>query len=240
MDAALWDAIAKVERRHWWFRGRRELVASVLGAHLRQGARILDVGCGTGFVLERLLDEYDAWGLEPDPGVRARAGERVRGRILAGSTEDTGAVGTRRFDAILLLDVLEHLDDDVAALTAVAPLLDRGGIVLATVPAYPALWSSHDVRNAHRRRYTKPALRRTLAGAGFAVDLLSHINARLFPMAMLHRLGAGTLGRRTDRELAVPPHPINELFTRLFAGEARGVRRGYPFGLSLIAVAHRA
>ena len=66
MDSSLWDAIAKVERRHWWFRGRREVVARVLEQQLSAGASVLDVGCGTGFVLERLAERYDVTGLEPD------------------------------------------------------------------------------------------------------------------------------------------------------------------------------
>ena len=239
MDAALWDAIARVERQHWWFRGRRELVARVLDNRLVPGARVLDVGCGTGFVLERLLDRYDGWGLEPDAGVRARAGDPASKRILPGSTDDVGAVAGQRFDAILLLDVLEHLDEHVPALAGLATLLSRGGIVLATVPAYPALWSSHDTRNAHRRRYTRGTLQDTIARAGFVAELVTHINARLFPLAMVDRLIAGTFGGGTDRELAVPPRPLNEAFAKLFAGEARRVRRrrGYPFGLSLLAVA---
>src|SRR5688500_1992868 len=104
MDSALWDAIAKVERRHWWFRGRRELVARVLRTQVPRGARILDMGCGTGFVLERLVAEFDAHGLEPDAAVRARASADIAPRIRAGSTDDLSAIADEEFDAVLLLD----------------------------------------------------------------------------------------------------------------------------------------
>ncbi|HEU4828763.1 MAG TPA: methyltransferase domain-containing protein, partial [Gemmatimonadales bacterium] len=104
MDSSLWDAIERVERRHWWFRGRRELVTAILRSRLTEGVRVLDVGCGTGFVLERLLDHFDAWGLEPDPSVRARASERAAPRIRAGSTFDLAGVERGSFDAVLLLD----------------------------------------------------------------------------------------------------------------------------------------
>src|SRR5688572_11819172 len=151
MDPALWDAIARVERRHWWFRGRRELVASALRARLPRGARILDIGCGTGFVLERLLDDFDALGLEPDAEVRARASARAAPHLRPGSTDDMSSLAGETFDAVLLLDVLEHVDDDVSALRSARAAVGPRGLVLVTVPAYPSLWSSHDVRNAHRR-----------------------------------------------------------------------------------------
>jgi SAM-dependent methyltransferase len=239
VDSSLWDAIARVERRHWWFRGRRELVVSVLRGRLPDGARVLDVGCGTGFVLERLLDHFDATGLEPDASVRSRALEPARSRMRAGSTGDLAAVEPASFDAVLLLDVLEHLDNDADALRAVRPLLRPGGFVLLTVPAMPWLWSSHDVRNEHRRRYTRRNLEQLLRQSGFSPIVLTHVNARLFPLALVHRAATAAFGTRTDRELSVPPRAVNELFTRLFAGEGRRARRGrsYGAGLSLLGLA---
>lgn len=239
MDSSLWDAIERVERRHWWFRGRRELVTRLLRSRVSDGARVLDVGCGTGFVLERLLDHFDAWGLEPDASVRARASERAAPRIRAGSTTDFSAVAGEPFDAVLLLDVLEHLDDDAEGLRAVLPLVRPGGVVLLTVPAMPWLWSSHDVLNEHRRRYTRRTLGSLVHGAGLSPLVLSYANARLFPLALVHRGVLSALGRRTDRELEIPPPAVNRLFERVFAGEAEGTARGYPFGLSLVAMAER-
>ena len=238
MDSSLWDAIEKVERRHWWFRGRRDLVASVLGSRLGPGSRVLDVGCGTGFVLERLAQDFDAWGLEPEASVRARARPEIRSRILSGSTDDLTAVESNSFDAVTLLDVLEHIDDDRAALRNVLPALRPGGFVLATVPAFPSLWSSHDELNQHRRRYSRRTFRTLLDDAGLAPSVVTFVNARLFPLAMVHRALARVVGGGSSaRELSVPPARLNELFARLFAGEADAVGRGYPFGLSLLGVA---
>ena len=235
MDSTLWDAIEKVERQHWWFRGRRELVTSVVRERLPVGAKVLDVGCGTGFVLERLLEVFDAWGVEPDVSVRERATQFAKPRILSGSTEDLSLVEANSFDAVLLLDVLEHVAHDTEALRSAATLLRPGGSVLITVPAFPFLWSSHDVRNQHRRRYTRASLRSTIRDAGLRPTLLTFVNARLFPLAMAHRIVLTAFGRRTDRELDLPPRYINDLFMRIFSGEAQQASRGYPFGLSLIA-----
>jgi 2-polyprenyl-3-methyl-5-hydroxy-6-metoxy-1,4-benzoquinol methylase len=234
MDEALWDAIAKVERKHWWFAGRREVVARMLERRLPTGASVLDVGCGTGFVVERLARRFDACGLEPDAGVRARATPDIASRILPGSTDDLSALGGRQFDAVTLLDVIEHVDDDAGALHAVVAALRPGGIVLVTAPACPWLWSAHDVMNEHRRRYTRASLRDALARAGLQPMHLSYFNSRLFPLALAHRVGHR---RDTTGALRLPPGPVNRAFRALFAGKATGVERGYPFGLSLVTVA---
>lgn len=234
MDESLWDAIARVERRHWWFAGRREIVARVLERRLAPGAAVLDVGCGTGFVLERLVRSFDAWGVEPDAGVRARTADAVRARVLPGSSDDLSGLGGRRFNAVLLLDVIEHVDDDAAALRGAAQALLPGGLLLATVPAHPWLWSRHDELNAHRRRYTRATLRRALERAGLRPLHLSHFNTRLFPLALAHRV----IHRRdTSPGLEVPPGALNRAFGSVFAGEAAAIERGYPFGLSLLALA---
>ena len=158
-------------------------------------------------------------------------------RILPGSTSDLAAVRDRRFAAVTLLDVLEHVEDDVEALRSLLPLLEPRGVVLMTVPALPLLWSSHDERNGHRRRYTRRSLSRLIAAAGMAPLTLSYVNARLFPFALATRLLSRLTGNSSNRELAVPPDPVNRLFETVFAGESRRVSRGYPVGLSLLAVA---
>lgn len=234
MDEALWDAIAHVERRHWWFAGRREIVAGALERRLPSGASVLDIGCGTGFVVERLGASFDAWGLEPDAGVRSRASSAIASRILTGSTDDLSALAGRRFDAVLLLDVIEHVDDDAAALRGAARAVADGGLLLVTVPAHPWLWSEHDVMNAHRRRYTRATLRHALEAAGLAPLHLTHFNTRLFPLALAHRLGRH---RDTLAALRVPAGWANRALQRVFAGEAATIDRGYPFGLSLLALA---
>jgi SAM-dependent methyltransferase len=234
VDTSLWDAIAKVERRHWWFRGRREIVARVLEARLPAGASVLDVGCGTGFVLEGLAERFHVTGLEPDASVRARAHPSIAGRLLPGASDDLSALNGRSFDAVLMLDVLEHLDDDVEALRQVKPAIRTGGLLLATVPANPKLWSQHDVLNQHRRRYTSEALAEAVDAAGYRVLHLTHINARLYPLAWAHRLAAN---ETTMGALSVPIEPLNELFARIFAGEAGKKRPNYRRGLSLLVLA---
>ena len=191
------------------------------------------MGCGTGFVLERLVERFEVTGLEPDVSVRARAHPSIAPRLLRGGSDDLSALGGRTFDAVLMLDVLEHVDDDVEALRQVKPAIRSGGLLLATVPANPKLWSQHDVLNQHRRRYTAGTLGDRLRAASYEALHLTHINSRLYPLAWVHRLAArGTMGA-----LEVPREPLNRLFAHAFAGEAANELPRYRRGLSLLVLA---
>src|SRR3990172_5639918 len=116
MDASLFATFAEVEQRHWWFQARREIVLALAGDLLPEGTRVLDVGCGTGFVLERLRERYDAFGVDVSPIAVDLCRARGLDRVAQGRTEDLSALEGRRFGGIFLLDVLEHLDDDLGAL----------------------------------------------------------------------------------------------------------------------------
>lgn len=233
MDPTLWAEISAVEDRHWWFTARRSIILHLVSQLAPRGASVLDIGCGTGFTLEALAQRFDAWGLEPDPAVRARVRSSVKDRVLAGNTRDRSALGDRTFDVVLLLDVLEHVEDDRAELRSAAAALAPGGKLVITVPANPELWSDHDIRNGHYRRYTEDTLRALLSAAQLTPSLLTHINARLYPLARLHRKRALS----SSAELRMPPAPVNALFRRLFASERHHLLRGYKNGLSLLTVA---
>ena len=236
MDPSLWAEISAVEDRHWWFTARRRIILHLVSRLAPAGAPVLDIGCGTGFTLEALVQRYDAWGLEPDAAVRARTRDVVRDRVLPGDTGDLSALAGRRFDVVLLLDVLEHVEDDCGALTSAQAALAPGGKMVLTVPADPSLWSDHDIRNGHYRRYTESSLRALLAAARLSSTLLTHMNSRLYPLARLHRRQAAS----SSAELRMPAAPINALFRRIFAGERSHLHRGYARGLSLITVARPA
>ena len=232
MDPTLWEEISAVEDRHWWFTARRSILLHLVSQLAPAGASVLDIGCGTGFLLEALAERFDAWGLEPEPAVRARTRPSVQDRVLPGDTRDHSALGNRRFDVVLLLDVLEHVEDDRAELASAAAALAPGGKMVVTVPANPRLWSDHDKRNGHHRRYTEGTLRTVLSSAELAPALVTHFNTRLYPLARLHR----KLAKSSSAELRLPPAPVNALFRRIFAGERHHLHRGYAHGLSLLAV----
>ena len=227
------------EEKHWWFVARRRVLLSLVASGIQPGARLLDVGCGTGFFLEAAAEKYAVAGLDPSPQAvgfclaRGLRGVREGGvASLAGMTPD--------LDAVTFFDVIEHLPDDLGALTLARQVLRPGGRVFVSVPAHQWLWSHHDEAHGHQRRYTSERLRQQLATAGFTNTRTGYFNARLLPLALLIRGFQRMTGRGLEADLQPPPGSVNRLFTRIFAGEAgrlgRPASSGYPFGLSVFGV----
>ncbi len=228
-----------VEDRHWWYSAKRRIILALLDRYLvkptaKRPLRLADLGCGCGRMLEELPDDIVGLGLDSSPA----AVEFCRSRGAAaeiGTLPDDLPLERGTFDAVLLSDVLEHIEDDAAAARAAAGLLAPGGIVIVTVPALPRLWSDWDEVHMHRRRYTRTSLARTLEGAGLEVEFISYCNAALLPAAVAVRVLSGA--RATDAQLAVPPRPLNALLRCAFASERHLLGRApLPFGLSLAAV----
>ncbi|MGH2898237.1 MAG: class I SAM-dependent methyltransferase, partial [Solirubrobacteraceae bacterium] len=161
MDDALERFTFDVEERHWWYRGRRAVIEAVLdGSALPPAgfARILDAGCGSGRNMVMLASRGEVTGIEPAAASLRAARERGAGPVLTGSLDEPLALADASFDLAVALDVLEHVQDDRAALRELARVLAPGGRLLVTVPQYGWLWGEHDVLAHHQRRYTRAAL----------------------------------------------------------------------------------
>ena len=248
MDDVLYRDHAAMEESHWWFEGRRAVVRSVLQAQLRDGhaRNALDVGCGTGGMLPLLADfASHVTGLDMSSEAAAHAQEAALPGVTARVGRIPDDIPTKgELDLVTAFDVVEHIDDDVAALVSFRRALQPGrGLLLVTVPAYQWLWSPHDDLNQHKRRYTKRQLRARMEAAGFEVVTISYFNTWLFPVVAAVRLARKALPRGGDgtSDFAMPADPVNRLLTRLFASERHLVRRtGLPVGVSLIAAARVA
>jgi SAM-dependent methyltransferase len=189
-------------------------------------------------VLAALSEFGEAVGMESHPELIAAA--RTAGLdVRAGHLPDDLGVAPGWADVALLLDVIEHVDDDVAALGAARRAMADGGWLVVTVPAYRWLWSGHDEALGHRRRYTARGLRVVAERAGFRVQRVSYFNTLLFPAVALVRLWKGLVGDR-DHDLRRPSAAANRLLEGLFALERHVVPRvALPFGGSLILIARR-
>ena len=140
-------------------------------------------------------------------------------------------------DLIGAFDVIEHIDDDQAALASVASRLKPGGRLVMTVPAHQWMWSAHDVVNHHKRRYSKRALKRLIEGSPLRLEAMGYFNSFLFPLAVAERLSSKVRGK-DEADLTVPAAPLNAALERVFAAERHLVGRlPLPPGLSLFAVA---
>lgn len=236
--------MAHTEANHWWFKGRRAILASLIAnLALPAGARILEMGCGTGGNLSTLSAFGRVSALEMDATARSIAMQKTGGRfdIRAGSCPADIPFANANFDLICLFDVLEHIEDDVAALVAVRTLLAAGGRVLLTVPAYSWLWSTHDQHLHHKRRYSKGELREKAAASGLRIEKISYFNTLLFPLVALGRLKDRLLDRSSAAGTAIPPAPVNTLLATLFGAERFLLRRcNLAFGVSLLAVCRAA
>lgn len=238
MEQVVYEDMYRLERTHWWFRARREILSGIVREHVPAGGSILDVGCGTGYVLEQLRGSYDVHGID-DAEIAVRfchsKGLEFVERGVLGSTR----LSREAYDLVMFLDVIEHIDDDVGALRSAAQVLAPEGRVLVTVPALQLLWSEHDVVHHHRRRYDRASLTRSLRAAGLEPEWMSYFNTLLFPLVFAARM-VGRLkksGGASDAD-TVPPGPINELFYRAFGAEQRLLSHlKLPIGVSLACIA---
>jgi SAM-dependent methyltransferase len=141
------------------------------------------------------------------------------------------------FDLVCAFDVIEHVEDDVPAVQALAARLAPGGRLLLTLPAHPWLWSDHDVRNHHYRRYTRETLTKLVADAGLTLEKLTAFNSFLFPVAAGVRLAQNALNQGSKAEETMPSSFVNKALEKIFSSEAPIVSGpGFPVGLSLLAI----
>lgn len=240
MERIVYDRMQALEERHWWFQGRRRVIGGVLeGLALRPDARILEVGCGSGGNLGLLKGFGTVEAMEPDPDSRDHVARHrgltpVEGRLPGPLPFEAGS-----FDMICAFDVLEHVDEDQASVTALAALLKPGGVMLATVPAYSWMWSAHDESHHHKRRYRRDDFRTLFDRSGLAVEKATYFNTILFPVAVAVRGLKRLLGLKGEDD-RLPSPVINRALTGAFGLEAGLVQRGaLPFGLSILVVARR-
>ncbi|MEZ0230383.1 MAG: class I SAM-dependent methyltransferase [Planctomycetota bacterium] len=231
----------RVERDHWWYRGRRQLLRRLLPTLVpsrvndAREPRILDVGSGCGVNAETLarygrpvlLDRSsDALEFARDRGVCCQGdGERLPFR-------------TGSFDLVCALDILEHLDDDRAGMRELARVVAPGGKLLVMVPAFEVLWGPQDDSSLHRRRYSKRALVALARAAGLGVDRAWFFNLVLLAPIFAARKAITLLRLGVENENEINTPVLNGLLERIFGADARlSLSLDYPAGVSLALVA---
>jgi SAM-dependent methyltransferase len=247
MDEVYERRTHEIEDDHWWYSGRRRVIDQVLrGLDLPGDTEILDAGCGSGRNMVELARLGTVTGLELADASVAKARSRGVGRVVQGTLEAM-PFDDDSFDLAVSFDVIEHLDNDRAALRELRRVVRPGGRLVVTVPAYQSLWSEHDVVNHHRRRYIRPTLEIAARSAGWSTDATTHFNGLLLPAAVAHRallrLRARGAAGAPDAATAVSdlertPAALNRLLELPLRLESRliGAGRRIPAGLSLLAV----
>jgi len=239
MNDAEFRLLDEIEEGHWWFVGKRLILRRLLEG--RAPGRMLDLGCGTGGVLRD-------WHREAGTGVgidRSKLALQICQRrgfeTLARGDLTRLPFQERCFDTVLLLDVLEHLEDDVGFLRNAARVCREGGRVVIAVPAFPSLWSQHDETFEHRRRYRRADLEQVVAAAGLQPERMTYTNALLFPVAALWRLASYRLGLgriAPSHDFWPIPRWLNALLIRVYRVEAWLLgRANLPAGVSVVCLA---
>jgi len=238
MERSVYDSMAELDERHWWYRARRAILSDLIARRvaLPGDARILEIGCGTGHNIGMLKRFGRVDAIEVDGAARDIASGRLGHDVMSAPLPALSGVAPGAYDLIAILDVLEHVEEDEAALVSIGQRLRPGGRILITVPAHPWMWSAHDVVNHHKRRYTRKTLRRVIAAAGLKLDMLSWFNSLLFPLAAAARV-AGRIAGKEDGDDKLPPRPVNALFEWIFGLERYALGRvPFPPGVSLVAI----
>src|SRR5215213_6810171 len=231
----------RIEQSHWWYTGRRKILANFVEDICRgvtdRRPWILDVGCGTGANLLMLSRYGDAEGVDISEDALAFCRERGLDKVKLGAGEELPYEdGT--FDLVTALDVVEHMDDDLAGLSEMRRVLRPGGRVLLFVPTFMFLWGVQDEVSNHRRRYRLPQLRRVLEQAGFEIERTTYANITFFLPILLVRKLMRLTGIRTDTENSINVPALNGILGKILASESWILKyMNLPFGVSGLCVA---
>ncbi|HTH38440.1 MAG TPA: class I SAM-dependent methyltransferase [Pyrinomonadaceae bacterium] len=234
----------RVEDSHWWFVGRRAILESFLKGIVRslrsriENPKILDVGCGTGANLEMLSQFGSAEGVDVSDDALDFC--RQKGLTVQKGLAETLPYADETFDISTALDVIEHLDDDVAGLREMHRVTRSGGYSLIFVPAFMWLWGVQDDISNHRIRYTKSQIVERIEKAGFRVERATYANFTFFAPILGGRALMKLTGIKPESENNVNISALNGLFGSIFSAERFWLKRfGFPFGVSIVVVAKK-
>jgi SAM-dependent methyltransferase len=232
--------MAAVEDEMWFYRALHAHLERQLASRLGdRPARVLDAGCGTGGLIRRVASRHPQWtwtGVDVEPVACELARARCGAEIVAGSVNAL-PFAAERFDAVVLADVLYHLDDDAGALAESGRVLKPGGAIIINVPAHRWLWSYHDVTVHGKRRYERAELREKLAAAGFGDVRATHWNTLPLPLIWARRKVWPAPASGSDVRLY--PRPVEGLLRGAMAFERAAMAAGvsWPVGSSILATA---
>jgi len=239
------------EDSHWWFASRTRALTALLDGELANDRlQVLDVGCGAGNMIHHLSRYGTVIGIDNNPLPLKVAHQRGYDARLAEA--ERMPFDDQAFDLVTALDVVEHCDDDLQILRECHRVCGNDGLLAVTVPAYQWLWSSNDVINEHRRRYSRAELHAKLVEAGFRILRMTYNNFFIFPAAaglILARRGAekepDLATPSTDQEayqveMEPTSPPVNAVLTAIGRLEAALLRHvDLPFGTSLLCIARK-
>lgn len=239
MNINMYRMFFEVQKKHWWFVTKKEIVLDTIDRHFNKHAdvKVLDIGCGSGLMLNALEHVGQTFGMDMSDDAINFSKEIFSGKVEQGFLPDQIPYAENYFDLITALDVIEHVDEDVDSLKAIRAHLVSDGKAVITVPAYMFLWSKFDEMNEHKRRYTLTELNTKLVQAGFTVEKISYYNTLLFPVVFVVRMLNNLLKRDGSSDVDMPNAQLNFVLKKIFGIEKYLLRFiNLPFGVSILAV----
>jgi SAM-dependent methyltransferase len=244
MEQHTYAIMDEVEGSHWWFVGRRAILESFLSRIFNdpksetKNPKILDVGCGTGANLEMLAQFGDAEGVDVSDDALEFC--RIKGLKTQKGLAEQLPYADETFDLVTALDVVEHLDDDLAGLRDMFRVLKHGGKSLIFVPAFMWLWGVQDDISNHRIRYTKKQIVERLQLAGFEIERATYANITFFPPILIGRALMKLTGFRPESENNITIGALNGFMGKIFSSERYWLKKAnFPFGVSIVIVAKK-
>ncbi len=243
MQQHTYSIMYEVEERHWWFVGRRSIIEKFVAKACREigklKPRILDVGCGTGANLQMLAKYGEAEGVDISNEALEFCRARGLSKVKQGAAESL-PFENASFDLVTALDVVEHLDDDVAGLKEMRRVLRPRGRALLFVPAFMFLWGVQDDVSHHRRRYTADELANRIRAAGLTVERITYANLAFFLPILIGRSLMRLTGIKPSSENNINLGMLNGVLGQLFSSEGWWLQHlSFPFGVSIVCVARR-
>ncbi|HXG84121.1 MAG TPA: class I SAM-dependent methyltransferase [Pyrinomonadaceae bacterium] len=242
MEQHTYAIMNRVEDSHWWYVGRRAILESFLERIVQrpktkdQKPKILDVGCGTGGNLEMLAKFGAAEGVDVSDDALEFCNSK--GLTVHKGLAESLPFPDESFDVVTALDVVEHLDDDVAGLKEMNRVLKTGGKTLIFVPAFMWLWGVQDDVSNHRIRYTKRQIVEKLETAGFEIERATYANWTFFAPILAGRTLMKLTGIKPESENNVNVSALNGVFGKLFGAEKLWLKNfDFPFGVSIVITA---
>lgn len=239
MKSELYETYRKVEETHWWFTIRRRIMRDLFRQYgISKDSRILDVGCNWGFFAGELQKEgfRNIHGTDISEEAIHYGADRGINNLTVSKAERL-PYSNDFFDASMALDVIEHIEDDTAALREMYRVTKQGGYCFLMVPAYEFLWSMQDDVAKHFRRYTKGSLVAVAEASGFEVVRSTYFNTLLFvPIVVIRFMEKFTKTNRSS-DFELNNAFTNTILTFIFGLERYWLRVfNFPFGVSLLMI----
>src|SRR3972149_5132617 len=232
-----------IEENYWWFAAKRKiLIDMVKRLPISPHGIILDVGCGTGIMVSAFNKIRTTYGLDFSlDGIKFCRQRNLNGTTLGNVMHIP--FRDESFDVVTCFDLLEHFEDDLAAINEIARVCKKGGSIITTVPAYQSLWSIHDISLHHKRRYSLSSYKKLFLAANLNIVKISYYNTVLFPMIFFTRkireLFIRSKEIKSDFYIDIPPL-FNRILFHIFKSESKILDfLNLPFGLSILSISSK-